>query len=138
MLANGITLSYKVKSAAGSTYTQIPGVKEVPELGNVKEKVENSALSDTTKQYEYGIGDPGDLEFLCRYMNADEKTAYRTMRGYAENNTVLAFKEQFPDGTIFAFDAQVDVKMGGGGVNGVVDWKLSMALQSQITVTDPA
>lgn len=138
MLANGITLSYKVKSAAGTTYTQIPGVKEVPELGNVKEKVENTALTDSTKQYEYGIGDPGDLKFTCRYMNADEKTAYRTMRGYAENNTVLSFREQFPDGTVFAFDAQVDVRMGGGGVNGVVDWTLSVALQSAISVTDPA
>ena len=138
MLANGITLSYKVKSASGTTYTPIPGLKEVPELGSMKEKVENTALSDTIKQYEMGIGDPGDLNYLFRYMNADEKSAYRTMRGYSENGTVLSLRETFPDGTIFGFDAQVDVKTGGGGVNGVIDWTLAIALQSTITVTDPA
>jgi hypothetical protein len=138
MLANGITLSYKVKSASGTTYTPIPGLKEVPELGNTKEKVENTALSDAIKQYEMGIGDPGEMSYLFRYMNADEKQAYRTMRGYSDNNTVLSFRETFPDGTIFAFDAQIDVKTGGGGVNGVIDWTLNIALQSKINVTDPA
>lgn len=138
MLANGITLSYKQKSASGTQYTTIPGLKEVPELNNNKEKVENTALSDEVKQYELGIGDPGDLTFLFRYMNADEKQAYRTMRAFAESGEVLAFRETFPDGTIFSFDAQIDVRMGGGGVNGVIDWTLAPALQSKISVTDPA
>ncbi len=138
MLANGITLSYKVKSAAGTTYTNIPGLKQVPELNNEKERVENTALSDEVRLYEFGIGDPGDLEYQFRYMNADEKQGYRTMRGYADNGTVLSFRETFPDGTVFAFDAQIDVRMGGGGVNGVIDWTLRPALQSKITVTDPA
>ena len=138
MLANGITLSYKQKSASGTQYTVIPGLKEVPELNNNKEKVENTALSDEVKQYELGIGDPGDLTFLFRYMNADEKQAYRTMRGFAESGAILSFRETFPDGTIFSFDAQIDIRMGGGGVNGVIDWTLAPALQSKITVTDPA
>ena len=136
MLANGIQLKYK--TGTGSSYTNIPGLKEVPELSNNKEKVENTALTDSVKQYEYGIGDPGDLDFVFRYMNTDEKQAYRTIRALAENNTTVSFQEVFPDGTTFSFDAQVDVKMGGGGVNGVVDWTLSVALQSAISVTDPA
>ena len=136
MLANGIQLKYK--TGTSSSYTNIPGLKEVPELSNNKEKVENTALTDSVKQYEYGIGDPGDLDFVFRYMNTDEKQAYRTIRALAENNTTVSFQEVFPDGTTFSFDAQVDVKMGGGGVNGVVDWTLSVALQSAISVTDPA
>lgn len=138
MLANGITLSYKVKSASGTTYTPIPGLKEVPELGNTKEKVENTALSDSVKQYEMGIGDPGEMNYVFRYLNANEKSAYRTMRGYSENNTALSFRETFPDGTTFSFDAQIDVKTSGGGVNGVIDWTMGIALQSPIAVTDPA
>jgi hypothetical protein len=138
MLANGITLSYKKKSETGTTFTLLPGLKEVPELGNTKEKVENTALSDDVRQYEYGIGDPGDLEYQFRYMNAAEKEAYRSMAESAENNEVLSFQEKFPDGTTYAFDAQVDVRMGGGGVNGVIDWTLAIALQSKITRTDPA
>ena len=61
MLANGITLS--CKRSTESNYSILAGLKEVPELGNEPEKVENTGLSDTVKQYEFGIGDPGDLEY---------------------------------------------------------------------------
>lgn len=43
MLANGATLGYKKK---GSTedYTNLTGLKEIPELGDDPEKVENTGL----------------------------------------------------------------------------------------------
>ena len=50
MLANGITLGYKELSG-GSSYTILAGLKEVPELGDEPEKVENTCLSDSVKQY---------------------------------------------------------------------------------------
>lgn len=137
MLANGIKLGYKKHGTSGD-YTDIPGLKEVPELGNVKEKVENSALSDDTMQYEFGIGDPGDLDYIFRYLHDAEKAAYRTLRAESEANSVLDFCETFPDGTKYEFTSQIDIRMGGGSVNGVIDWTLSMALQSKIGVTDPA
>ena len=60
MLANGIKLGYKT---TGSTYTNLEGLKEVPEMGEDPEKIDVTCLSDTTKQYEYGIGDYGDLAY---------------------------------------------------------------------------
>ena len=42
-----------------------------------------------------------------------------------------------PDGTKYQFDAQVNVKVGGGGVNATIEFTASMALQSKITVVDP-
>ena len=86
MLANGAKLGYKKKGASGD-YTDLTGLKEIPELGEDPEKVENSGLADKVKQYEY--------------------------------------------------DAQVSVKRSGGGVNGVMEFDLNMALQSEITTTDP-
>ena len=134
MLANGITLAYKT---TGETYTPLTGLKEVPELGVDPEKVENTDLSDAVKQYEFGIGDPGDLDFVFKYENSSANSPYRVLRGFADSKTVVDFKETLPDGTTFAWKAQVSVKLGGGGVNGVIDFTLSMALQSDITVTDP-
>ena len=58
MLANGTKLGYKKKGASESTYTDLTGLKEVPEIGNEKEKEENNGLADKAKQYEFGIGDP--------------------------------------------------------------------------------
>ena len=134
MLANGITLSYKT---TGSTYIKLSGLKEVPEMGNDQEKVENTTLEDTTKQYEYGIGDYGDLAYKFKYANNATDSPYRVLRALADNKTVVDFEQAYPDGTKFSFKAQCGVKLGGGGVNGAIDFTLSLALQSDIKVTDP-
>lgn len=135
MLANGIKLGYK--ESGGSTYTDLTGLKEVPELGVEPEKVENTCLSDTVKQYENGIGDAGDLEYKFKYENKSATSPYRVLRKAQEVGKTLSFQETLPDGTTYTFDAQPSVKLGGGGVNGVVEFTLKMALQSEITVADP-
>ena len=136
MLANGITLGYKKKGAEGD-YTILTGLKEVPEIGEEPEKVENTDLSDKVKKYEYGIGDAGDLSYVFKYENNSETSPYRVMRKAAADKEVLSFCETLPDGTKYEFDAQVSVKRTGGGVNGVIDFNLNMAVQSEIEITDP-
>lgn len=136
MLANGIKLEYAVKDT--SVFTVLTGLKEVPEMGNEPEKVENTGLADKVKQYEFGIGDPGDLEYKFKFENTSETSPYRVMREAEANKTVYSFKHTYPDGTIYAYDAMVSVKLGSGGVNGVVEFTLKMALQSDFDVTDPA
>ena len=64
MLANGAKLGYK-KSGA-SSFTDLPGLKEIPEMGIEPEKVENTCLTDKNKQYENGIGDSGELVYKFR------------------------------------------------------------------------
>lgn len=137
MLANGAKLGYK-KKGSGEDYTDLTGLKEIPELGDDPEKVENTCLSDKVKQYEFGIGDAGDLSYKFKYENSSETSPYRVMRLAAVTKEVLSFCETLPDGTKYEYDAQVSVKRSGGGVNGVMEWNLNMALQSEIKVTDPA
>lgn len=137
MLANGATLGYKKKGSEGD-YTILTGIKEIPELGDDPEKVENTGLADKVKQYEYGIGDAGDLTYKFKYENTSENSPYRVMRKAGASKEVLSFCETLPDGTKYEYDAQVAVKRSGGGVNGVMEWDLNMALQSEINTTDPA
>lgn len=134
MLANGITLS--CKRSTDQEFAVLEGLKEVPELGNEPEKVENTGLSDTVKQYEFGVGDPGDLEYKFKFNNA-ANSAYRKMKAAEASKEIVSFKETLPDGTIFAFDAQVATKVSGGAVNGVMEFTLKIALQSAIAITDP-
>lgn len=136
MLANGAKLGYKKKGASGD-YTDLTGLKEIPGLGEDPEKVENSGLADKVKQYEYGIGDAGDLTYKFKYENTSETSPYRVMRKAAATKEVLSFCETLPDNTKYEYDAQVSVKRSGGGVNGVMEFDLNMALQSEITTTDP-
>lgn len=135
MLANGIKLSYK---STGSSYTELEGLKEVPEMGEDPEKVDNTCLADKTKQYEYGIGDYGDLAYKFKYENSSASSSYRILRKIADDKTKVSFKQTYPDGTEFIFDAQCSVKLGGGGVNAVMEFTLNLALQSEINVTDPS
>lgn len=134
MLANGTTLG--VKKSGESSYTVLKGLKEVPELGADPEKVDNTCLEDKVKIYELGIGDPGDLSYKFKWENA-EGGSYRTLRALSDSRETASFEHTFPDGTKFHFDAQCSVKVGGGGVNGAVDFTLTLGLQGDITPVDP-
>ena len=138
MLANGATLGYKEKSASGSTFANLPGLKEIPDMGVDPEKVENTDLSAKHKQYEMGIGDLPDMVYKFKYDNTKSDSPYRVMRQYAEDGTVLTFQEKLKDGSITEYDAQVSVKRTGGAVNDVMEFELTMAVQSDFKYTDPA
>lgn len=138
MLANGATLGFRVHGGTGATYTDLPGLKEIPEMGMDPELVENTCLTDSLKQYEMGIGDAGDMQYVFKYVNDSADSPYRVMLGHQASKTVLDFCETLFDGTTYEYTAQVSVKRGGGGVNGVIDWTLGVALQSEITITHPA
>lgn len=138
MLANGAKLGYKKKSETSATYKDLPGLKEIPELGVNPEKVENTGLNDPHKMYELGIGDLPDMVYKFKYDNTKAESPYRVMRQAADDKEVLSFEESDADGTKIQFDAQVSVKRTGGGVNGVIEFELTMIVQSDIDYTDPA
>ncbi|NQP41379.1 phage tail protein [Streptococcus suis] len=135
MLANGIKL--KMSETKGPGYAVLEGLKEVPELGIDPEKVENTTLADTIKQYEFGIGDAGELEYKFKYENSKATSSYRTLRKLADDKAVRHFEQEYPDGTKVHFSAQIAVKLGGGGVNSAIEFTLKLALQSDLEFTDP-
>lgn len=135
MLANGATLGLKKKGE--SSYTILPGLKEIPEMGIEPEKVDNTTLDDEIKQYEQGIGDAGDLAYKFKYDNTTTDSPYRILRTLQDSGEAADFQETLKDGTTTDFFAQVSVKRTGGGVNGVIEFTASMALQSKLKITDP-
>ena len=137
MLANGAKLGYKVPGGSGSTYIDLPGLKEVPDLGVEKERVENTELTAKNKQYEYGIGDLGELTDKLKYENKSETSPYRVMRKYADENTLLDFEETMADETKTHFSGQVSVKRTGGAVNAAVEFELKIAVSSDFSTVDP-
>lgn len=137
MLANGATLGYK-KKGTESSYIDLPGLKEIPDIGVEPEKVENTALKDGHKMYENGIGDLGEMTYKFKYDNTSASSPYRVMREAQAKGEVLTFQEKLADGMTIEYDAQVSVKVTGGGVNSVIEFDLSMAVQSDFEYTDPA
>lgn len=136
MLANGAKLGYK-KSGATS-YTDLPGLKEIPEMGVDAEKVDNTVLTDPHKKYEMGIGDLPEIVYKFKYDNTSEDSPYRVLREAQKTGEILSFQEKLNDGTITEFDAQVSVKRTGGGVNGAIDFDVTMMVQGDLNYIDPA
>lgn len=136
MLANGIKLGYSTEGK--TSYKDLVGLKEVPEFGLEPEKVENTVLTDKVKKYELGIGDAGELEYTFKYENKSEDSPFRVLRKLQDNKTLVNFEQTYPDGTTVSFAGQVAVKLGGGGVNGVIDFTLKVGLQSDLEFKDPA
>ena len=94
-------------------------------------------MTDKNKQYENGIGDAGEMTYKFKYDNTSANSPYRVMRKAQESGEVLSFQETLIDGTKTEYDAQVSVKRTGGGVNGVIEFNLTMSVQSDIIVADP-
>lgn len=133
MLANGIKLAF---SKTKGDYQNLLGLKEVPEFGIEPEKVENTTLADKVKKYEFGIGDAGELEYKFAYDNSSATAPYRVLRKAADEKEKLYFEQTYPDNTKVTFEGQVSVKLGGGGVNSVIEFTLKIALQSELTFVD--
>lgn len=93
MLANGATLGYKKKSGTGE-YKDLPGLKEIPEVGVDAEKVDNTVLTDSHKKYEAGIGDLPEMVYKFKYDNSSPESPYRILREAQKTGEVLMFQEK--------------------------------------------
>lgn len=142
MLANGAKLAYREKKdSVGSdatAYVDLPGLKEIPDIGIEKEKVDNTCLTDPHKKYESGIGDLPEMTYKFKYDNTKADSPYRVMRKAAAEDKLLQFEETLKDGTVTKYDATVAVKRTGGGINGVIEFELTMTVQSDLEYTDPS
>ena len=136
MLANGATLGYRALGESVD-FTDLPGLKEIPEIGVEPEKVDNTCLTDSHKKYENGIGDLPDMTYKFKYDNSSAASPYRIFRSLEASGAATEFQETLADGTTYAYTAQVSVKRTGGGVNGVIEFDVTMAVQSDIVITDP-
>lgn len=127
-----------MKKKGESDYTDLPGLKTLPDMGVDPEKVENTCLTDSVKKYENGIGEPGDMTYTFKYDNSSATDSYRLLRAVEASGETASFKETLKDGTTTMFDAQVAVKRTSAGVNGAMEFTASLSLQSDIEITDPA
>lgn len=133
MLANGITLGHS--ATAAGTYTKLANLKTVPDIGENKERVENSGLDATNREYEFGIGDTGELQYTFKFENTGTSGTFRKLRGMTG---LQYFEQTWPDGTKCQFPAYTSTTVSGGGVNSVVEITLTLAVAGSLTFVDPS
>lgn len=136
ILSKGIKLGYSATKS--STYTDIPDLQEVPNLGGSAEKVEVTTLTDSNHRYINGIKDFGDLEFKFLYDNSTETSNYRVLKGLETTGAVTYWQVTFPDGTKFTFSGQVSTQIDSAAVNSALTFTATITLNSEIEVSNPA
>lgn len=137
ILTKGIKFS--VAEYSGTTlgsYSEVANLQEIPSLGGAPEKVDVTTLADDSFHYINGLKDYGDLEFTFLYDNSSATSNYRVLKDL--EGDVVSVKIELPDTTAFVFDAQLAVSLNEAGVNAALTFTVSAALQSDITVTNPA
>lgn len=135
--------TYKVflmhKASEGS-WEKLVDIKSFPDLGGDPELLETTTLSDNMQTYILGIQSMDGLEFTANY----DKTEYETLKaleGTQEDYSVwFGATGEASTLTPTGSDGKFDFKGGlsvypvGGGVNEVVDMKITIAPSTPITL----
>lgn len=128
------------KSDSDSTYSKLVDIKDFPDLGGAPEMLETTTLSDKMQTYIPGIQSLDSMEFTANYTKTDYTTLkalegiegeYAVWFGGTESGGKLT-----PSGSDgkFEFSGALSVYVSGGGVNEVVDMKITIAPSTPITL----
>ena len=134
--------TYKIflmKKGSGDSWSKLIDIKDFPDLGGAPEMLETTTLSDKMQTYIEGIQSNDALEFTANYTKADYEaikalegtdTDFAVWFGGTESGGVVT-----PDGSAgkFSFKGTISVYAAGGGVNEVVDMKVTIAPSTPIT-----
>mgnify|MGYP000407436260 FL=1 len=125
-----------------TTWTKVIDIKDFPDLGGTPEMLETTTLSDGMQTYIPGIQSLDALEFTSNYTLEDYKKL-KGMKGTEKHFAVWFGGTESgdtvtPTGTDgkFKFKGQLSVYPVGGGVNEVVDMKISIAPSTPITIVE--
>lgn len=110
--------------------SKISGLTDIPDMGASPEKLDVTTLADEYRQYINGVKDFGDLEFTFIY-ESGEGGNYKQLAAL-EGKGVQECIVTFPDGATFTFSGDISVRILGVGVNAVITFAMSVALQSEI------
>ena len=112
------------------TVKNVSGLTDIPDMGAAPEKLDVTTLADEYRQYINGVKDFGDLEFTFIYESGAEGNYAKlaALEGAGVQECVVTF----PDGAKFQFSGDIAVRIIGVGVNAVITFAMSVALQSEI------
>ena len=109
---------------------EIAGLTDIPDMGAAPEKLDVTTLADEYRQYINGVKDFGDLEFTFIYESGEggNYAQLAAMEGKGVKECIVTF----PDNSTFTFEGDISVRIVGVGVNAVITFVMSVALQSEI------
>lgn len=137
MLANGTLLGFRPKGS-NDTFIDLPDLKELPDIDDKPERVENTPLNATSKRYEMGVGDMGEMDYKFCYDGPVPGSALCLLEPFDAAGTELEFQETWTDGVRIQYTAVPHLSFTrGAGLNGIILLKVSMYISSDIETILP-
>ena len=128
------TIGLDVKVGAAS----LNYVTDIGDIGGTPSDLDATCMKDRMKKTVPGVQDTKAFEVSFLFDNSAADSDYRVLKALQDAGKAVAVEVTFPDGTKFATTGYVTVLVSGAKVDELVSAKLSVALQSDWTVTDPA
>ena len=130
------------KGSTGDTYNKLIDIKDFPDLGGSPEMIETTTLSDSMTTNIPGIQSLDSLEFTANYTKEDY-TKVKALEGQELDLAVwfggtesAGVASPTGDDGKFAFKGKLSVFVAGGGVNEVVDMKITVAASTPIALVE--
>lgn len=137
MAISSYNIILKTAESGTGPYTKIVDIKDFPDLGSAPDTIEVTTLSDKMKRYIKGLQDTGSLEFTYNFTKAEFEKVKKlddTKKHYFE----LDFGNDGEGGEgKFYFSGQVSTYPVGTGTGSVVEAKLIVTCDSEITTEQP-
>ena len=113
-------------------------VTEIGDIGGTPSTLDATCMKDAIKKSVPGVQDVKAFEITYLFDNSAATSDYRVLRGLQTAGAAVPVSVEFPDGTTFATTGYVSTYISGSKVDELVSAKLSVSLQSDWTVTNPA
>ena len=118
--------------------TSLNYVTDIGDIGAAPSELDATCMKDSVKKTVPGVQDAKSFEVTFLFDNSAEDSDYRVLKALQDAGEIVALEVKFPDGTVFATTGYVSVMVSGAKVDELVSAKLTLALQSDWTVTNPA
>lgn len=124
----GVTLS--IETETPGTYAKLVDIKSFPDMGAAPTLLETTTLSDSAQTFISGVQAMAAMEFTANYTDTD--FAAVVAEAGESQNYQLEFGEAGAEG-IFQWSGEHTAWVVGGGINAVVDMKISIVPSTAIT-----
>lgn len=118
--------------------TALNYVTDIGDIGGTPTELDATCMKDRMKKTVPGVQDTKAFEVTFLFDNSAADSDYRLLRKLQEAGKAVSVEVEFPEGTVFSTTGYVTVMVSGAKVDELISGKLSVALQSDWTVTDPA
>lgn len=113
-------------------------VTEIGDIGGAPVALDATCMKDSMKKTVPGVEDVKSFDITYLFDNSAADSDYRVLKALQSAGNVVPVSITFPDGTVFASTGYVSTYVTGTKVDELVSAKLSLALQSGWSVTNPA